>query len=246
MPDIEELEQYFDALLKKDEKAVSSHPLHDDATRFALYEEIKKLFSKVSVNMDCMAEVVAKLYPSYVEILHGLAVSLGAMSHIENEAMDGYLRTLAVDRLVYNSEGLRSKETTQEQIGYLVQGLMVLFFEEGEEVVVTLDSVLAELKDKKAKLFKKKQDEQVREYLADTMEVYEEIEHDLQFAKQGVMSRDKKMVEVLRQLKLKMGGCIVEAAIKQMKTQGKKAIMHGIKSKAWKKDKNSSKNQRNI
>jgi hypothetical protein len=229
--DIEELEKYFDVLLENAQGAPSETPLVKDEERFALYQEVKGLFSKVSVNMDCMSELVAKLYPPYVEILHELAINFGEMAHIENEDMDSYLRTLAVDRLVYNAQGLLGKNT-QEQLGYLVQGLMVLFFEEGEGVLQTLSDILDELKDKKTGFFKKKQDAQVQDYILHTMELYEEIESDLTMAKQGIIARDKKMIEVLKQLKLRLGGCVIKAAVQQMKTDNK-APLQGKRQKKW-------------
>jgi hypothetical protein len=213
MSDIESLEQYFDILLSQENENDEDHPLADESERFLLFDDVRVKFSHVSGHMGKMSPLVKQGYSQYLQTIHQLQLSFHSLSGIEDEELDHYLRTLAVERLVYKSEQVGQRKTS-EMLGYMAEGLMLLFFDEGEELSqLTRETMEGLSQFEQGSQLPEAQEQQLQQIIMLTLGEYESIEDALSSAKQGIMAKDKKMMKILRSVKIGMGKGLVQTAI---------------------------------
>jgi len=213
MPDIDSLEKYFDILLSNSSDAGADHNFADDTKRFALYKIITSDFGKIGGNLNNIGNNLEKTYPDYIDIVKDLAKSFSDLAQINDQDLDYYIRTLAIERLIYKKS--QSGELTEEMLGYLIEGLMQLFIEDGEELLQSTKKTLLLIKNKKRKsiFFKKKYEDELREYIADTLDIYEGIEGNLRNAKAGIVAKDQKMIKILREIRAGMKNHVMHEAM---------------------------------
>lgn len=213
MVDITSLEQYFDIILEGKFGYDQNHPLGDDEKRFEFYKQITRGFRRIGGNLGEVIEALKKTYPDYIDMVEQLATSFKELASISDEDLDYYLRTLAVDRLVYKRE--KMSDITDEMLGYMVEGLMELFVEEGEELVKETKKRLLIIKNtkRKSRFWKKKYEDELKERVTDTLEEYEVVEECLKEAKNGVIAKDKKMIRILRDIKAGLKQSLIHEAI---------------------------------
>lgn len=211
MTDKASLEKYFSVLIHEKEEFIDS-PYRDKTKRYGLFDSIRGDFNKIGDNMGLMVPNLQQAYATFVPLTQNIGKCFHNMAHLSNDELDYYIRTLAVERLIYKLSS--AGNLTPEMLKYLIEGLMALLFEDGDEIMKIARKTLVSLKqDQDKKGIKKKEEEQLRGQVVETLEVYEGVEQELAMAKQGIIAQDKKMLEVLRQLKIGMGKSIITQAI---------------------------------
>lgn len=206
------LQKYFDILLSQKLGTDSKHPLADEKKRHKLYQEIRKYFSKIDRNLVAIHQHIKDSKSDYSNILANVKSNISNMAGLSDEEYDFYIRTLAVERLVYTASN--ASGNVADMLNYLLEGLMTLLFEEGEEILQVLKQTLKTIKKNQPKsLFNRKKTAALKELITETLEQFEQIEDDLKASKQGLMAQDKKMLLTLQQLRATMGKEIIEMAM---------------------------------
>lgn len=211
MADIESLEKYFDTLLSQEDESSLDHPLAEDSARFERFDGVRRDFSTVSGYMGKMSPLVQLGYNQYLSTVNQLQLSFHSLSSIDNEELDHYLRTMAVEKMVYRTQNAGKK--TSEMLGYMAEGLMMLFFDEGEELSKLAQETMSGLQHLESGVLSEEQEQQLQQIIIQALGTYENIEEALSAAKQGIMSKDKKMMKILRSVKIGMGKGLVQTAI---------------------------------
>jgi hypothetical protein len=221
MAKIQELERYFDILIQDNSGYSSSHPLAADEKRFALYKELKEKMGRLIGGLNSVSAGLDGDYKSYVALIKQLAYSFGQLAGMENSDLDYCIRTVTIDDLV-GKKDYSKKITSGDQALYcIIEEMVGLFFEDGEEVVKVTKEAMEELKNKKGSIFKKNEDEERKRNAINILEMYGDLELDLMDAKAGIIAKDKKMIEVLRQLKMGLGKSLIDIAITNTKSSDK-------------------------
>lgn len=209
MSDIESLEKYFDALLRSDNVHNSEHYYADDASRFALYDKIRSSFNKIGRNLETIKEVMSSLFPNQVATAKHLSSSFFKLSSLNNEDFDYYIRAVAVEAIT--SRPNQSGETST-LLSDLIESLMSLFFNDSDEIMSITKYTLEDLREVNAN--KNIDEEKLDNYIKVTLGIYEEVQKGCKDAKDGLIAKDKKMLEVLRQLRMGLGQNVVKSATK--------------------------------
>jgi hypothetical protein len=225
MVKIQELEKYFDILTHDNSAYSSNHPLANDDKRFALYNELKEKMFNLVAGLGKVSASLDNSYANYISLLKQLGYSFGQLSNMDNSDLDYCIRTVTVDGMVKKKDYGNKITSGDEALFCLIEELMGLFFEDGEEVVKVTKEAMEELKHKKT--LKKNEDEERKNNIIFMLQMYGEVELDLIDAKAGIIAKDKKMIEVLRQLKVGLGKELINVAIQK---SGSKPKSKGIRS----------------
>jgi len=184
MTDIELLEHYFDLLLHRDKEYDIKHPMSDDKLRFELFDITKNHINSLAENLHDIDGDLTNTFPDYKPIIQKLEHSFRELTTISNEDFDYYLRSLAVDRLIFKAKNAGS--LTPEMLSYLIEGLMAMFFGPEEDIIQLTKDTLKTLRGQKTgKLFKRPKEKSLQSHIIEALHTYEIIEEELKKAKQG-------------------------------------------------------------
>lgn len=215
MVNLTSLKEYFSILLNADNAISSEHPFAEDERRFFLFNRIRGDFHEMHIQMDALSGFLPSTYPDYVHMVTTLRDHFDVLSRISNEDFDYYLRTLAVEKLLFTQE--KAGAAVPEMLEHLLQGVMQLFIGDGDDMKVLVCEALKNLREKQKKksLFESKNSKCLRDTIEKAFSVYEQIEHDLCLAKEGIVAKDKRMLELLQKLRIGLGDALVKAAVEQ-------------------------------
>jgi len=230
---LEVLENYFSILSKEDVPVDSAHPLADDTKRYRTYASVREGFSRLAHNLDAIDKQGEDRAAGSPQFLPELAKGLRTLETIPDADFDHYVRTLAVDQLT--SKNSLTENEAPDLLGHLMGGLVAFFFDQKDGVYDIIFQAVEDIKDEQKKafsFFNKQKKENTASMVTATLSLYEKLEQLLKEAKQGLVAKDKKMLEVLRQLKADVGKSIIEAAMDHTRHQGASETPHPSGSKA--------------
>lgn len=210
MTNIKELEHYFDLVLEDKKIYPIEHPLLDDGARGLAYKKIRHDFGKMGMHLHQIGNhlIINDCFKDVLKIIRELIPNFEQLSSINDENLEYYLRSLAAERLNYTLAGAGS--LTPHMLGYLVEGLMKLFFDDGDEVVKLTNALIGQLRTSKDTL-EEAQEEVLHQDVTTAIVLYETLEEDLKQAKSGVVAKDRKMISTLRKLHFDLGKNIVKS-----------------------------------
>lgn len=213
MVSLSSMKKYFGILLDSDETIPSEHPFADDERRFFLFKRVRSDFNKMHMQMDMLSHLLKKSCPDYVKLMETLKGHFNELSRISDADFDYYLRTLAVEKCIHTKSN--GSSNVPEMLNNLLQGMVQLFMSDGDKVQELVEDALKNLheKHKKKSFFESKAAKLLRETLAQSSDIYEQIEHDLSLAKEGIIAKDKRMLELLQKLKVGLGDALLQAAL---------------------------------
>jgi hypothetical protein len=219
MEKIHELEKYFDILVSENSHFSSEHELADDEKRFELYGLLKSKLQKLSDRLAHVPHLLIAEYEAYLSLLDQLKYSFNQLAGMENADLDYCIRAIVVGGIIDQE----AYESSNHALAGVIEKMIGLFFDDGDEVAKITKDLMEELKDKKsASFFANKNDDELKKYIMYILAIYAEIEADLINAKAGIIAKDKKMIETLRHLKLGVGKELIGLAVKKTSLISKK------------------------
>jgi hypothetical protein len=191
----------------------SAHPFADDARRFFLFKRVRGDFHKMYMQMDTLAHLLRSSCPEYVGLMQTLKKHFEVLSRISDEDFDYYLRALAVERCIHIKSS--QEEDIPEMLNKLLHGMMQLFMSDAEALKTLVDDALKTLHEKhrKRQFFESKQNKILRQSVEEAKHIYEQIEHDLTLAREGIVAKDKRMLELLQSLRIGISDTLLQAAV---------------------------------
>ena len=221
MTNIQDIEGYFDALLENKDKYNTEHVLADDKQRFEILYKIKSDLKKISNNLRNMSSNVNLFFPAHSKTISVLAQSYNDLAKISDQSFDNYLRTLVVENFTAKKQG--DDLSTEQLFDYMIKGLMQIFFESGDKLADLTKKVLNDLKDievKAVQFYQKKQEEELRQSVIDTITTYEQVEHFLRECKNGLIAKDLKMLLDLKNIKFGADRSMLQALLDRLSRKG--------------------------
>ncbi len=213
MVSLDSMKKYFGILLNEDETISSEHPFAEDDRRFFLFKRVRGDFHKLQAHMESLSHLLKKSCPEYIKLMTSLKGHFSELSRISDADFDYYLRTLAVEKCIHSKS--HGDADVPDMLNNLMQGMVQLFVSDGDKVHSLVEDALKNLheKYKKKSFFEPKANKLLREAIKESESIYEQIEHDLLLAKEGIIAKDKRMLELLQKLKIGLGDALLEAAI---------------------------------
>ena len=213
MVNLSSMKEYFSILLSGDNKVQSKHPFAEDERRFFLFKRVRNDFHKMHIQMDTLAHLLKSSCPEYEKLMVTLKKHFSELSRLSDADFDYYLRTLAVEKCIHTKTN--GEADVPDMLNNLLQGVVQLFVADGDKVQELIEDALKNLHEKHRKkpFFESRASKLLRESLQESSNIYEQIEHDLSLAKEGIIAKDKRMLELLQKLKIGIGDALIQAAI---------------------------------
>jgi hypothetical protein len=227
MSQITELEKYFDILTADNSLYPAEHPLADDKERFLLYVNLKVHMQNLVAGLDKISTSLDS-YNNYSSLISQLSTSFKQILQMENADVDFCIRSIAVDSVLHNQGDIKSGG---DALASVITKMVGLFFENSDDVTKIATDIIQDLKNNHQSNSNKKEDEELKINSLYILEVYNEIENILKQAKSGIIAKDKKMIEVLRQMKMGVGKEMLDLAMQKTILPPKKKSISSILAK---------------
>ncbi len=213
MVSLSAMKEYFGILLEGKNEIPSEHPFAEDDRRFFLFKRVRSDFHKMHLHMDMLAHSLKKSCPDYVQLMETLKEHFEVLSRLSDADFDYYLRTLAIEKCIHTKS--QGSDDVPDMLNNLLQGMVQLFMADGDKIQSLVEDALKNLHEKhrKRSFFESKSAKNLRDSVQKAADIYEQIEHDLSLAKEGIIAKDKRMLELLQKLKIGLGDTLLQAAI---------------------------------
>lgn len=206
MSDIQELEQYFDELVRDGSPYPSEHALMGDKERFEFYDTMKVKLAEMADGLNGLADLPGGDFTDKNKaVLSRLSQCFSDIAAMTGEELDYCLRAIAVDDVL--------QIRADSRLMGMIEKLIALFFDDAGQTVKLFCAAMEYLK-------KKKDENQLAI-------IFDQIENSLSESYQGIIAKDKKMIETIRQMQLGVSGEAIDMAVKQTVSK-KPKIIDGI------------------
>lgn len=226
MSQITELEKYFDILTADNSLYQAEHPLADDKERFSLYVNLKEHMQKLVASLDKASSSLGSR-DNYSSLISKLSECFNKMLAMENSDLDYCIRSAVVDSVLHKNNEMVSGG---DALASVVAKMVGLFFQSGEDVTKISADIIKDLQNPES-ISDKTEDEELKISSLYILEVYSQIEAILKDAKAGIIAKDKKMIETLRQMKMGVGKEMLDLAMEKTVLRPKKKSISSILAK---------------
>ncbi len=197
MIDIKNLENYFNAILEDGDVFPAQHNLLEEDARYEFYITLREKLTKTAASVAAVLPSIDKKKPQYFSILSKFNEVINQIIKLDDAALDVNLRNLAVNEII--------KGKTPLPVGVLTD--FVALLAENEATPLFANQYLTKLNDEK--------DEKIRQLAEHATRMVTAADLALFEAKSGIIAKDKKMLEVLRQFKMEEGKGIAQLAVEK-------------------------------